>query len=169
VRESGNGTRANRDARNAAWKALEKQWRVFLNKEVRLNDSVSIADREIYGILPHDDKPTKPAVPKERGKLTVRHEGYCEYDIIVEIESTGKRKRPDDAVGSNLYSAVVEQGEPAPPRDEFRFDGFSPKCRHKKCFSENHFARQAYFFVRYSNSRGQEGPDGPIATIRIIS
>ena len=162
-------TKGNRDARNLAWKALEKQWRIFLNKTIRLNDYISIADKEIYGIFPHDDTPTKVTAPKERCELTILREGYCKYDIIVENETIGKKKRPDDATGSNLYSAVVEPGEPAPHRDTFHFDGFSSDCHHKKHFSEDHFGKQAYLFARYSNAHGQEGPDSVIATIQLIN
>jgi hypothetical protein len=162
-------TKGNRDARNIAWVALEKQWRLFLNKEVRLNDSISIADKEIYGIFPHDETPTTAGVPTERGELTVVREGYCEYDVIVENETTGKKKRPGNATGSNLYSTVVEPGEPVPHRDTFRFDGFSSKCHHKKRFTENQFTKQAYLFARYTNSHGEEGPDGPITIIQIIN
>jgi hypothetical protein len=162
-------TRGNRDARNAAWKTLEKQWRIFLNKEVRLNDNISIADKEIYGIFPHDDIPTTAGVPKERGVLTVVREGYCEYDVLVENEATGKKKRPDDATGSNLYSAVVEPGEPTPHRDAFRYDGFSSTCHHKKRFPEEYFAKQAYLFARYTNAHGEEGPDGPVQMIQLIN
>jgi hypothetical protein len=160
-------TKGNRDARNAAWKELEKQWRLFLNKEIRLNDNISIADKEIFGIFPRDTTPTAAGVPKETGIVTATPKGYCEYDVVVENAATGKKKHPADATGSNLYSAVAEVGQPAPARETFRFEGFSSNCHHEVRFPEAYAAKQAYLFARYTNPHGQEGPEGAIATFII--
>ncbi|MDR1408481.1 MAG: hypothetical protein LBJ23_10640, partial [Tannerella sp.] len=69
--------------------------------------------------------------------------------------------------GSNLYSAVVEPGQPAPHRDEFRYEGFSSTCHHKVHFPEDYYLKQVYLFARYSNQHGQEGDDGPVSSIII--
>ncbi|MDR1381507.1 MAG: hypothetical protein LBJ47_08530 [Tannerella sp.] len=161
-------TKGNRDARNAAWKALEKQWRIFLNKTIRLNDNISVADREIYGIFPHDSTPTAAGIPAECCEITVSRKGYCEYDVIVENGTTGKKKRPDNAAGNNLYSAVVELGQPAPPRETFRFEGFSSTCHHEVRFGEKYLAKQACLFARYTNPHGKEGPEGPVMSFIIV-
>jgi hypothetical protein len=157
-------TKGNRDARNIAWTALEKQWRVFLNKEIRLNDQISIADREIFGILPHDSIRTPSAVPKNMGTVTVMRTGEGQFDLIVEEASTGKKKRPADASGSNLYAAVTEVGDPAPYRNTFRFKGFSSKPRHTMIFTDEYIAKRVWVYVRYTNRHGQEGPEGPLTS-----
>jgi hypothetical protein len=160
-------TKGNRDARNAARKQLETQWRLFLNKEIRLNDNVSIADKEIFGIFPHDTTSTTAGVPTETGVLTATQKGFCEYNVVVENAITGKKKHPAGATGSNLYSAVAEVGQPAPARGTFHFEGFSSNCRHEVRFPEEYAAKQAYLFARYTNPHGQEGPEGAIATFII--
>jgi hypothetical protein len=158
-------TKAHRDARNIARQSLEKYWRIFLNREIRYNDAVSIADKEIFGILPHDETPTPAAAPKETGMVAAVRVGYCAFDAVVEESATGRKKRPVDAAGSNLYSAVVEPGEPAPHRNTFRFEGFSSTCHHKLHFSEAYFLKQIYLFARYTSRHGQEGTDGPLASV----
>jgi hypothetical protein len=160
-------SKPNRDARNIAWDTLEKQWRVFLNKEIRLNDNISVADKEIFGILPHDEKRTHVLPPKSTGILTITRVGECRFDMVVEDSVTGKKKRPDDATGSNVYSAIVEPGQPVPHKDTFHFEGFSSTSHHTVAFSDEHIAKRAYLFARYSNAHGQEGPEGPVSTIII--
>jgi hypothetical protein len=157
-------TKAYRDARNGAWSALEKQWRVFLNKEIRLNDLIGIADKEVFGILPHDNIRTPPAPPKNMGTVTVMRTGEGQFNLFVEDASTGKKKRPADASGSNLYAAVTEAGNPAPQRSTFRFEGFSSKSRHTMTFTDEYTAKRAWVYVRYTNPHGQEGPEGPLST-----
>jgi hypothetical protein len=103
----------------------------------------------------------------ESAVLSVQRTGFCEFDAIVEDSLTGKKKRPADAAGSNIYSAVVEVGQPAPPRDTFRFGGFSPNCHHPVRFAEEHVGQQGWLFARYTNSQGTEGPDGPVAPVII--
>ncbi|MDR2120452.1 MAG: hypothetical protein LBP64_06225 [Tannerella sp.] len=158
-------TKSSRDARNIALKALKSQWRVFLNKEIRFNDAVSVADKEIFGIFPPDDIRTPVLPPKGTGTVTVVRVGEFQFDVIVEDAVTGKKKRPDDATGSNLYSAVVEVGEPVPARSSFHFEGFSSTCHHMITFSDALVAKRAYLFARYSNQHGQEGPEGPVTAI----
>ncbi|MDR0757745.1 MAG: hypothetical protein LBF85_07865 [Tannerella sp.] len=157
-------TKSNRDARFVARAKLEKQWRVFLNREIRLNDAISIAEKEIFGIFPHDSARTPVSSPKSTGKVNVVRTGACQFDVIVGDTATGKRKRPADAAGSNLYLAVTEVNEPEPHRESYRFAGFSSRCRHTVVFSSAHFVKRAWLYVRYTSRRGQEGPEGPVAS-----
>jgi hypothetical protein len=157
-------TKANRDARNVAWKALERQWRVFLNREIRLNDLIGIAGREIFGILPHDSVRTAPKRPQNTGRITVVRTGQMQFDLTVTDVDTGKKKRPADAAGSNLYAAIAEVRDPAPQRSAFRFEGFSSKPRHTMIFTDENLARRVWVYVRYTNRHGQEGPEGPLAS-----
>jgi hypothetical protein len=160
-------TKANRDARNLARHALETQWRVFLNKEIRLNDLMSVAQKEVFGILPHDDTRTPPNPPAHTATATAERMGEEQFDIVVEEATTGKKKLPDDATGSNLYWAVTGVNEPAPLRSTFHFGGFSSNCHHQLVFAETDLARRAWVFVRYSNQHGQEGPEGPLTSFII--
>ena len=157
-------TGANRDARNRAKNELEKQWRVFLNREIRYNEAISVAEKEIFGLLPHDRVRSPAERPKETGMLLVVRKGYCRYECAVADAATGRKKRPRGTAGSSLYVCVVEAREPAPLPGAFRFEGFSSACRHTVQFSEDRLAKRAFLFVRYTNSRGQEGPDGPLTT-----
>ncbi|MDR1331949.1 MAG: hypothetical protein LBK07_07570 [Tannerella sp.] len=160
-------TKANRDARNLAWHALEKQWRVFLNKEIRLNDLMSVAQKEVFGILPHDDTRTPPNPPTHIGTATAERMGEVQFDIVVEEATTGKKKLPHDATGSNLYWAVGGVDDPAPLRSTFRFGGFSSNCHHQMVFAETDLAQRAWVYVRYSNQHGEEGPEGPLTSFII--
>lgn len=157
-------TKANRDARNIARTALDRQWRAFLNKEIRLNDAISVADKEIFGIVPRDDIRTVPEPPKEIATVTVARTGELQFDATVEEATTGKKKRPDDATGSNLYSAITGVDEPAPQRSAFHYEGFSSTSHHKLVFTDENIAKRAWVFVRYSNQHGQEGPEGPLTS-----
>ncbi|MDR2040852.1 MAG: hypothetical protein LBP98_00855 [Tannerella sp.] len=160
-------SKINRAARNAAREKLETQWRAFLNKEIRLNEAISTTDKAVFGIVPRDETPTRAEAPKEMGQVTAVRTGECQYDIIVEEVVTGKKKRPDDATGSNLYSVVAEREAPAPLRSEFHYEGFSSTCHHKVVFAEKDLARRAWVFSRYSNQHGQEGPNGPLLSFII--
>jgi hypothetical protein len=160
-------TKANRDARKKARKALNAQWRVFLNKEIRLNDAISLAEKEVFGIVPRDDERTKPEPPKEMGEVTVTRTGERQFDAVVEETVTGKKKRPDDATGSNLYSAITEVDAPAPFRNTFHYEGFSSTSHHTLVFPEENLAKRAWVYARYSNQHGQEGPEGPLTSFII--
>jgi hypothetical protein len=160
-------TRAYRDARGEAWRVLEKHWRVFLNREIRLNGLMSVADKEVFGILPRDVTRTPPGEPKGMAQVTVVRMGERQFDVVVAEVATGKRRRPDDAAYSVIYSAIAGAGDPAPPREAFRYMGFSPKYRHAVTFAETEIARRAWIYARYSNRRGQEGPEGPLSSFII--
>ena len=160
-------TKANRDARNQARQTLTVQWRNFLNKEIRLNDVMSVAEKEVFGIVPRDDTRTSPSTPKETGKVTATRTGAFHYDLVVEETVTGKKKRPADSTGSNLYVAISDVNDPAPHRSTFRYEGFSSNCHHTVIFAEDDLAKRAWAYARYSNQHGQEGPEGPLTSFVI--
>ncbi|MDR1381802.1 MAG: hypothetical protein LBJ47_10050 [Tannerella sp.] len=160
-------TAGSRVARKTAWRALEKHWRVFLNREVRINEAISTGDRLIFGLLPHDGIRTRAGVPSSVGRLVATRMSRCLFDVVVNEETVGRRKRPEHAAGSNLYSAVVDVRQPAPPMDTFHYEGFSSVCRHRVNFPEEYYAKQAYLFARYVNGHGEEGPAGPLMMILV--
>jgi hypothetical protein len=59
----GMATAGYRVAREAAWKALEKQWRIFLNGEICINEAISTANRLTFGLLPHGGIRTRASLP----------------------------------------------------------------------------------------------------------
>jgi hypothetical protein len=159
--------KVNRAARNAARRTLEKQWRVFLNKEIRLNDAISMVQKAIFCIFPHDTVRTPVSSPKGTGTVTLMRTGERHFIATVKQSVTGKPKCPADAAGSNLYAAITEVNEPAPPHDAFRFMGFSSRCRHTVVFDEKYYVRRAWLYVCYTSRHGQEGPKGPLASVII--
>ncbi|MDR1676590.1 MAG: hypothetical protein LBR86_09010 [Tannerella sp.] len=157
----------NREARKKAQRALNTQWRAFLNKEIRLNDAISLTEKAVFGIVPRDDIRTPAEPPKETGKVTVTRKGERAFDAVVEETVTGKKKRPDDATGSNVYSAVTEVNDPAPPRNTFRHEGFSSTSHHKLLFAYEQLGKRAWVYALYSNQHGQEGEEGPLTSFII--
>jgi hypothetical protein len=160
-------TKGNREARNEAKKILEKEWRQFLNENVRFNKSIGTADKEVFGISPRDNVRTSPLTPTATGNTHVKRLGAFEYEITVTDGSTSKRKLPEYAAGSFLYLAISEPGVLPKDIETYRKLDFSSKARHNLRFSPSDLAKQANIYVRYANRQGKEGPAGQIETFLI--
>ncbi|MDR2041085.1 MAG: hypothetical protein LBP98_02050 [Tannerella sp.] len=160
-------TKGSRAARDVAREALEKEWRHFLNENIRYNTAVSVEDLEVFGIEPHDNVRTPPLTPTDTGILDVRRLGAYRYEIYVIDEKTGKRKLPPHATGSYLYLAVSEIGKQPEEVESYRKLDFSSNTRHNVDFTSADLSKQANLYARYSNQHGKEGPIGPIATFII--
>jgi hypothetical protein len=160
-------TKGNREARDGALKILKKAWRQFLNESIRFNTAVSTADKETFGISPHDGIRTPPQAPKDTGLVSAKRTGAFEYEVTVIDEKTAKRKLPEYASGSYLYLAISEPGVLPEDIDAYRKMEFSSNAHHALRFSPSELGRQANIYARYSNRHGQEGPAGPVETFLI--
>jgi hypothetical protein len=72
------------------------------------NTSVSIADKEVFGISPRDDIRTPVRTPTATGNVDAKRRGAFEYEAIVIDEATSKRKLPAYATGSYIYLPISE-------------------------------------------------------------
>jgi hypothetical protein len=152
-------TTGARRTRDEAGDALKKEWRRFLNENIRYNSAVPAADLEVFGIRKRDTTRTPARVPDRVPALSIRQAGTRRYEIEVLDSETGKKKRPPYATGSYIYLAVTEPGEEPKHESEYRKLDFSSKCRHVIEFTLEQLAKQASIYARYSNAHGKEGPE----------
>ncbi|MDR0385656.1 MAG: hypothetical protein LBH60_06230 [Prevotellaceae bacterium] len=160
-------TTAARRARDSARKALESAWRNFINENIRFNSAVPAEDLEVFGVKKRDTVLTKVGVPDVVPALSVKHAGVRRYEIEILDGTTGKKKKPQYAVGSYIYLAVTEAGKLPEHEDEYRKLDFSSTCHHVLEFRFEHLSKQANVYARYSNAHGKEGPQSPSETIII--
>jgi hypothetical protein len=146
---------------------LEKAWRQFLNESIRFNTSVSTADKEVFGISPHDGIRTPAQAPTATGNIDAKRLGAFEYELTVIDEKTSKRKLPEHATGSYIYLTISKPGILPEDIDTYRKLNFSSNSHHVLRFSPSDLGKQANIYARYSNQHGQKGPAGPIETFLI--
>jgi hypothetical protein len=156
-----------RRTRDEARKSLEPAWRKFLNESIRYNSDVPAADLEVFGIKKHDRIRTAVSAPNAVPVFFARRVGARRLEVTVLDSATGKKKKPQHVTGSNIYLAVTEVGEEPKHEHEYRRLNFSSTCHHVVEFPLEQLAKQANIYARYSNSHGQEGPEGPVETVII--
>jgi hypothetical protein len=152
-------TTGARRTRDEAGEALKKEWRKFLNENIRYNTAVPAADLEVFGIKERDTTRTPAGIPDVVPALAIKHVGVRRYEINVLDSATGKKKKPQYATGSYLYLAVTEVGEEPKHESEYRKLDFSSNCHHVVEFPLEQLAKQANIYARYSNAHGKEGPE----------
>jgi hypothetical protein len=152
-------TTGARRTRDEAGDALKKEWRKFLNENIRYNSAVPAADLEVFGIKERDTTRTPTGIPDAVPALAIRQSGARHYEIDVLDSVTGKKKKPQHATGSNIYLAVTEVGEEPKHESEYRKLDFSSNCHHIIEFLLEQLAKQANIHARYSNAHGKEGPE----------
>jgi hypothetical protein len=153
-------TTGARHARDDAGDALKKEWRKFLNENIRYNSSVPVADLDVFGIRERDTTRTPAGVPDKVPALSIKQVGVRRYEVEVLDGETGKKKKPQYATGSYIYLAVTEPGEEPKHESEYRKLDFSSNCHHVVEFPLEQLAKQANIYARYSNAHGKEGPEG---------
>jgi hypothetical protein len=160
-------TKGARRERDGARVRLERQWRRFLNENIRYNTQVSVADLTVFGIRSRDATRTQAHVPTATGVVTVKRRGAFEFEVTVIDAATSKRRLPDHAAGSYLFLAVTETGVIPEALETYRMTDFSSNARHILRFPSNNLVRQANLYVRYVNRHGREGPAGQIKSFVI--
>ncbi|MDR1676118.1 MAG: hypothetical protein LBR86_06605 [Tannerella sp.] len=160
-------TRGNREARDEARDVLEKEWRHFLNENIRYNTAISTADLAVFGITPRDGIRTPASVPTDTGIVSIKRLGAFLYEATVIDEENKKRKLPLHATGSYLYLAISETGITPESVEAYKKLDFSSNARHIIQFNSSDLGKQANVYVRYSNEHGKEGPVGPIESFFI--
>jgi hypothetical protein len=160
-------TAGARRARNAARRALEPAWRIFLNECIRYNSAVPTADLEVFGIKKRDSVRTQVGVPDIVPVIAAKTVGVRRMEVDVLNSETGKKKKPKFAAGSYIYLAVTEPGQTPQNESEYRKLDFSSHCHHVLEFPLEQLAKQANIYARYSNIHGKEGPEGA-AEVAII-
>jgi hypothetical protein len=160
-------TTGARRERDTAREKLTGLWRPFVNRFIRYNPLVPEADLEVFGIKKRDTTYTTAGIPDGIGVATSRRVGTCRFEVSVLDQTTGKKKHPQYATGSNLYVAVTEIGVKPTHDDQYQKKGFSSRSLHVIEFPLELVAKQANIYVRYSNRHGQEGPKGPVETLVI--
>jgi hypothetical protein len=160
-------TTGARRTRDEAGEALKKEWRRFLNENIRYNSAVPAADLAVFGIRPRDATRTPAGIPGAVPALVIRRTSTRYYEVDVLDSATGKKKKPHYATGSNLYLAVTEVGqEPKHASDYHKLD-FSSTGRHIIEFPLEQLAKQANLYARYSNAHGKEGPESTTEAVVI--
>jgi hypothetical protein len=153
-------TTGARRTRDEAGDTLKKEWRKFLNENIRYNSAVPPADLEVFGIKERDTTRTPAGIPDVVPALSIRQAGVRRYEIEVLDSVTGKKKKPQYATGSYIYLAITEPGEEPKHDSEYRKMDFSSNCHHVVEFPLEQLAKQANIYARYSNAHGKEGPEG---------
>jgi hypothetical protein len=98
--------------------------------------------------------------------VTIIRRGTCEFDVQVRDQQNGKLKSPEHATGSNIYVAVTAIGQ-SPAFADYRKSTFASDNTHDLFLSHDDIGKQAHIYARYSNSHGEEGPEGPVETVVI--
>ncbi|MDR3296806.1 MAG: hypothetical protein LBS94_01045 [Prevotellaceae bacterium] len=157
-------TSANKHHRDRLHRHLETSWRGFRNTYLRFNPKVSNADREGFGIAVPSGMRRRAGVPSADGMADIERMGTCAYKVVVRDLQNGKRKNPESAHGSNLYTAITPIGQ-TPAYADFRRTSYAPSNVHAVQFSHGDIGKQAHIFACYANTHGEEGPKGSVATV----
>ena len=149
--------------------ALVKACRTYVQGFLARNPNVSNSDRLTMGLTVYDVTPTTvppPQLPVD-GDIHYPAAGLVE---IRNIRAVGDRPDGRADYGVRIYYGIL--GEPserdrfrvsAPPRtgDDLPHSVFTRQRKHRFDFSGDN-GREAFFCLRYENSKGQAGPWGKI-------
>ena len=155
--------------KNVSRKALEKVCREYVQGFLARNPLVTDVDRQRLGITVYDTIPTvvpPPAIPAE-GDLYFPANGMVEVRNIRAVGETADRRAD---YGVRIYYGILGTSDEtdrfrisAPPKtgDDLPHSVFTRLKKHRFNFVGDS-GREAFFCVRFENSKGQAGPWGKI-------
>jgi len=162
---SGQRTPAQTHARNAAQAEATRALRAFVNQYLRFAP-VNDTDRVAMGIPNRDTIPTTippPAIPVI-ARLTYPSNGLVE---VCDIKPDGVKSDERSKHGVRIYYGIVSETSkyriPVRPKsgEDLPHSVFTRRNRYRFDFSTDN-GKEAFFCMRFENSKGDAGPWGKI-------
>ena len=149
-------------AKNMVKKAVEKDFRTYIQGFIAKNPLVTDEDRKMMKITIYDTIPTPVGNPVGLVTATIKYvnEGALELNIK-HVEGSPTDKRANYGVKIRYAVAPID----APPLTEPAQMTDSRFTRRKKelfTYEKKDAKKMAYFCLRYENSKGKPGQWGPV-------
>jgi hypothetical protein len=159
-------TMANRVARGQIVAVIRA-----LAKRVQANNTVTAAAKTALGLPVHRLVPTPINPPGTRPMINVTGFAPAELSLRIVDESTPTRRaRPRGTIGAQIFSFIGPAGTP-PPADlkQWAFEGIATRADFKITYAPGDVGKQASLIARWSNAKGQNGPNSLTAAVPIAA
>jgi hypothetical protein len=119
------------------------------------------------GLKPRDTNPTPIARPTARPSADVKLISAGAFDILISPERDISHEKKSYH-GCKIAYELFEQGAPPPTSEKQLTEGrFVRKKKESFVFQPQDSGKQAYFAMRYENSKGEAGPWCPIFSVLV--
>lgn len=142
-----------------------------LAKRVQANNTITAAAKVALGLPVHSVIPTPINPPATRPMLNIIGSTTAQLVLrIVDENTPTRRARPTGSVGAQVYTFVAPTGTP-PPADlkQWMFEGMATKGDFQIRYAPADIGKQAYIVARWSNAKGQSGPNSLVAAAPIAA
>ncbi len=152
-----NRTSADVQAKNDARQAYEKALRTFVSEWLAYNSKVADSDREQMGLTVRSDTRTPVAVPSTRPTATIDFSVRLQHTIHFADEATPRSKaKPAGVHGCEIWMKV--DGEPPKDASELTYLATDTRTPYLATFDGAEAGKVIYYWLRWVNSRNQQGP-----------
>jgi len=152
-----NRTTADVQAKNDARANYEKALRKFIAQWLSNNPKVPDAERQRMGLTIKSGAHTAVGTPTSSPIATVDFSTRLQHALPFVDENTPTTKaKPDGVHGCEIW---IKLGNPAPVNDsELSFLGVCTRSPYTVSFKGDDAGKTAYYWLRWVNSKGQQGP-----------
>lgn len=152
-----NRTSADVQEKNDARYNYEKGLRSFVSEWLTNNSNVTDADRERMGLTVRSDSRTPVAVPSTRPVGTIDFSIRLQHTVAYVDEANGRSKaKPAGVHGCEIW---VKIGGDAPKSVlDLTYKGTCTSSPFTVSFGGEDAGKTAYYWIRWVNTRGENGP-----------
>jgi hypothetical protein len=162
-------------ARAAGRETLKGKISKYVNKFINNNDKIDAAARRLLCLPSHDSVRTKKEAPKSTATAIVKHPADHAVELHIEVAS---EEGDHEGCGVRIHYGKFdrsgklphEKGDmSAPPQteDDLPLSHFTRRRIYRFNFSRVDSGKVLYICLRYENSKGDEGPWGPMIEVII--
>ncbi len=124
--------------------------------QIQANPDVSDEARDAAGLPVHKTSRTPVAAPTTRPVVEVETPQRWQHLIHFRDENSLKKARPTGVSGCEIWVYVGEEAPSGP--SAARFLGVDTRTPYLAQFEEDDGGKTAYYFLRWVNTRGEQGP-----------
>jgi len=152
-----NRTSADVQAKNDARETYEKALRAFVSEWLAYNSKIADSDRERMGLTVKSDSRTPVAVPSTRPTGTIDFSVRLQHTIHFADEATPRSKaKPAGVHGCEIWMKV--DGDPPKDASELTYLATDTRTPYVATFDGADAGKMVYYWLRWINSRSQQGP-----------
>jgi hypothetical protein len=143
-------------AKNETRAIYEKEIRKFVAQWLSNNPKVTNSDRESMGLPLPDDSRTPAPVPSTRPAGRIDFSQRMQHVVHFKNETGTGKAKPEGVHGCEIW---VKIGTEAPKiASELQFLATCTRSPYKKDFESSDAGKTAWYWLRWVNTRGEQGP-----------
>lgn len=136
---------------------------------IKANPSVTDPNKIAIGIRVSDPVPTPVPAPTTNPVMAVIPSGTLQQLInMVDVTTPTTRAKPAGVSGALVVRKIVAVGQPIPEPETCTLLGFYTRTPfYVTEFAPTDTGKVAYYYARWTNAKGEEGPWSPVASATV--